>query len=644
MARLRRDLLWMAVLLVVLSVQHSVQVKKPKTSVVTNIEDMKEFKKLLRTKTNVLILYVNSPKASHAILDVVKDVADTMKGQATLVSIDCNSDAKKICKKLKIPLDKPYYIKHYKDGDFHKDYDRGETLSAMTNFLRDPTGDLPWEEDPEAADIFHLSDGEALGKFLKRGAVSNKKAMIMFYAPWCGYCKTLKPEYVQAANDLKGEALLAAIDVAKPGNSKVRQLYNITGFPTLMFYEKGQFRFPYNGDNKRQAIVDFIRDPTTYSQTKKKEASDESWSLQTEVLHLTGENFDTVISKAENALVVFYAPWCGHCKRIKPELESAAIRIKEEKTNGILAAVDATKHPDLASRFGVKGYPTLKYFSKGEYKYDASHVRQEEQIVSFMKDPKEPPPPPPPENPWADEASAVRHLDSSNFKTTLRKIKHALVMFYAPWCGHCKSTKPEFVMAAERFSDELMVAFAAVDCTNDAELCQGYEVKGYPTLKYFSYYDKLVKDYTGDRKEEGFVSFIHSQMGSKRAPNKAEKTNQDAGFGPNVVLATDDNFEKLIGSSKPTFVMFYATWCGHCVTAKPAFSRLATKVKSAKMGVQVIALEASENQKAADIAGIQTLPTFKLFLKGKLVADYDGDRSTDDMLTFCKTNNVKDEL
>lgn len=47
--------------------------------------------------------------------------------------------------------------------------------------------------------------------------------------------------------------------------------------------------------------------------------------------------------------------------------------------------MDATKQPELASRFGVKGYPTLKYFSRGEFKYDAGHARQEEQIVEFIK-------------------------------------------------------------------------------------------------------------------------------------------------------------------------------------------------------------------------------------------------------------------
>lgn len=69
-------------------------------------------------------------------------------------------EGKKLCKKLKISSDKAYTIKHYKDGDFHKDYDRSETVNSISNFLRDPTGDLPWDEDPTATDIFHLQDGE----------------------------------------------------------------------------------------------------------------------------------------------------------------------------------------------------------------------------------------------------------------------------------------------------------------------------------------------------------------------------------------------------------------------------------------------------------------------------------------------------
>lgn len=64
-----------------------------------------------------------------------------------------------MCKKLKVHPE-PYILKHYKNGDFNKDYDRRISVSSMVNFMRDPTGDLPWEEDTSASDILHVADTE----------------------------------------------------------------------------------------------------------------------------------------------------------------------------------------------------------------------------------------------------------------------------------------------------------------------------------------------------------------------------------------------------------------------------------------------------------------------------------------------------
>ena len=48
----------------------------------------------------------------------------------------------------------------------------------------------------------------------------------------------------------------------------------------------------------------------------------------------------------------------------------------------------------------------------------------------------------------------MSHLTDATLKTELKRKKHALVMFYAPWCGHCKSAKPEFNQAAAEFKDD----------------------------------------------------------------------------------------------------------------------------------------------------------------------------------------------
>lgn len=57
---------------------------------------------------------------------------------------------------------------------------------------------------------------------------------------------------------------------------------------------------------------------------------EEEWSdTDSDVVHLTSLNFDLVIKEAESVLVMFYAPWCGYCKKIKPEYEAAASKLKQ---------------------------------------------------------------------------------------------------------------------------------------------------------------------------------------------------------------------------------------------------------------------------------------------------------------------------
>ncbi len=101
----------------------------------------------------------------------------------------------------------------------------------------------------------------------------------------------------------------------------------------------------------------------------------------------------------------------------------------------------------------------------------------------------------------------VHHLTAEDFKPFLKKKKHSLVMFYAPWCGHCKAAKPEFTAAAEEFREEKKTAFAALDCTGVPSICEQHQVTGYPTFKYFNF-GKIGYKYLGARSEEGFVAFM----------------------------------------------------------------------------------------------------------------------------------------
>ncbi|KAL8030993.1 hypothetical protein ABFX02_14G322100 [Erythranthe guttata] len=89
------------------------------------------------------------------------------------------------------------------------------------------------------------------------------------------------------------------------------------------------------------------------------------FNLDGKVLELDDSNFDAAISKFDFIFVDFYAPWCGHCKHLAPELEKAAPILAGLNHPIAVAKVDADKHRKLASKHDIDGYPTLKIFMHG---------------------------------------------------------------------------------------------------------------------------------------------------------------------------------------------------------------------------------------------------------------------------------------
>ena len=83
--------------------------------------------------------------------------------------------------------------------------------------------------------------------------------------------------------------------------------------------------------------------------------AEELIAIEDGVLVLTGDNFEAAIESNPQILVEFYAPWCGHCKKLAPEYSAAAEQLAEKGAQAKLAKVDATEHKELGQKFGVKG-------------------------------------------------------------------------------------------------------------------------------------------------------------------------------------------------------------------------------------------------------------------------------------------------
>ncbi|CAD5112143.1 DgyrCDS1382 [Dimorphilus gyrociliatus] len=625
------------IFLVLLSVSQFIRpsseaTRKDKLKLLERFNDIKALKKYLRTNTNVLMVASKSGNLPVSRLTLLGDVASEIKGIASIVLIDCG-DSKKLCKKMKIsPVDHEY--RHYKDGEFTKIYDRQMTVRSMTAFLNDPTGDIPWDEDPTATDVVHLDNKAAMNKLFRKDP---RPTLLMFYAPWCGFCKKIKPDYAAAATEVKNKYVIAAMDVNKPENSDVKEVYNITGFPTILYFTKGgKKHMTFGGENTKEGIISWLDDP----QPPKPKEKEKEWAEEeNEVEHLTDETFDDHIAKNSKVIVMFYAPWCGHCKAMKPDYEAAAIQMKEEKIEGSLAAVDATKHEKVSKKFEVKGFPTIKYFENGKLADFEFNGRTKEKIIEFIQDPK---PPPPPEPEWDESESAVEHLTSDNFKGFIKKKKHTLVMFYAPWCGHCKKAKPEFTSAAEEIQDNPKLSLAAVNCIKHQSLCS--DVNGYPTFKYFNY-GKAGTKYAGGREKADFLKFIRDpdSAANVQAPpptESAEDAWTEIPHASNVNHLSDESFDSFVKSHSSVLVMFYAPWCGHCKNMKPAYAEAAKILVDEKIEGHIAAVDATIHNSIAKKFEVKGYPTLIHFKNGAKNMEYDRSRTASDLVDFMK-NPVK---
>merc|ERR1712238_466046 len=156
--------------------------------------------------------------------------------------------------------------------------------------------------------------------------------MVEFYAPWCGHCKKLEPEYKIASEVLKKEGIMIAkVDASK--EAELAKEHMIQGFPTLSVFKKG-------------------------------------------------------VKNEKLSLAMWYAPWCKHCKQVMPEFEGAAQDLKEW---GIpLVKVDGTREKELADQYGIGGWPMFKLFRKGRV-FDYNGPREKQNIIDFMKGQSKPP-------------------------------------------------------------------------------------------------------------------------------------------------------------------------------------------------------------------------------------------------------------
>ena len=230
------------------------------------------------------------------------------------------------------------------------------------------------------------------------------------------------------------------------------------------------------------------------------------------VLVLTEDNFDEAIKENSKLLVEFYAPWCGHCKKLAPEYAAAAQALAEQDPRVYIAKVDATENSNLASKFGVSGYPTIKWFVDGEPS-DYTGGRVKDEIITWINKRMGPP---------------STKVDATTVAKAIEDNKIAIVFF-----GSADSDEFKAFEGAASADDK-----NAFFHTDDEVAAKNHNVEKTPAVVLFRKFDEPTVTFDGDFDKKALSEFIGTET------------------VPTLIEFSDDYIEPIFQKQNPAIFLF----------------------------------------------------------------------------------------
>ncbi|XP_019872530.1 protein disulfide-isomerase A3 [Aethina tumida] len=456
-------------------------------------------------------------------------------------------------------------------------------------------------------DVLELSDSDFDARIAE-----HETALVMFYAPWCGHCKRLKPEYAKAAEDLirnDPPVALAKVDCTEAGKETCNK-NSVSGYPTLKIYRNGEVSQEYQGPRDAPGIVKYMRAQVGPSSKELKSVEELNKFLNAE---------------KESAVVGFFEK--------ESDLKAVFLKTADKLREKVRFAHSTYK--DVLEKEGVKDGIVLFRPSHLESKFEPSKV-----VYSGKAD-----------------TDSIRTFINSNF--------HGLV-------GHRKSDNKA------EFENPLVVAYYAVDYTKNPKGTNYWRNRILKVAKEFAgkinfaisakddFQHELNEyglDYVkGDKpivtardaKNQKFIMkdefsvealtvFVTDVLEGALEPYLKSEALPESNDAP-VKVAVAKNFDELIvNNGKDTLIEFYAPWCGHCKKLAPAYDELGEKLKNEDVVIAKMDATANDVPAPYDVRGFPTIYWAPKDSKDAPVR-YEGGREVDDFVQYIAkhaTNELK---
>lgn len=431
----------------------------------------------------------------------------------------------------------------------------------------------------------------------------NDFLLIEFYAPWCGHCKALAPEYAKAAKKLEetdSPVKLAKVDATV--ETELAEKHMVRGYPTLKFFRKGS-PLAYSGGRLAEEIVSWV---TKKSGSPAKE--------------LTSVEEAKAFIEANNIAVIgfFKDPESDGAKEF---LEVATV--VDDYEFGI------TSSDEVMEEYGVEDGKVVlfKKFEEGRNEYtgelDSAKIRA---FISVYALPL-----------------VVEFNQDTAQKIFSGHIRSHLLVFLSKQRGDFDEYVEKIKEPAKKFRGEVVFVTINLDEADHSRILEFFGMKNddAPGMRIINLERGMIKynpekpEISSENVEEFVAAFLEGKL---KRYLLTQELPEDWDKNPVKILVSTNFYEVAFDKKKNVLVEFYAPWCGHCQNLAPIYEQLGEKYKDSE-DIVIAKMDATENE--LETIKVINYPTITLFKKETNEAvQYDGERTLAGLSKFIESDGA----
>ncbi|MFS8015081.1 putative protein disulfide-isomerase [Helianthus anomalus] len=434
----------------------------------------------------------------------------------------------------------------------------------------------------------------------------HKFIVVEFYAPWCGHCKNLAPEYEKAASVLASHdppVALAKVDANAEENKGLAEQFEIQGFPTIKILKNGgEVIQDYKGPREADGIVEYLKKQVGPASFEIKTPEDAGSLIDDKKVFVVGifptlsgeefENFTALADKLRSDYDFGHTTNAELLPRGESSVTTPTVRLLKPFDE---LFVDFQKFDvDALEKFIVdSSIPLVTLF-------DQSPTNQPF-LVKYFESP---------------DAKAMLFLDFSHENIDGFKSKYTEV------AGLYKGKGLNFLLGDLKASQAALQYFGLQEDQSPVLIVQN--TNGLKFINSNVEVDQIapwLKDYV-----DGNVKpFIKSEP--------IPETNDE----PVKVVVANSLKDMVLDSKKNILLEIYAPWCGHCKKLAPILDEVAVSFEN-DADVMIAKFDGSNNDIPSETFEVQGYPTLYFKTSSGKVMPYEGNRTKEDIIEFIKKN------